>query len=773
MISQLSRILPLKTLIIKAINYYYTYPRITAESDLCAYYKESNRKVPLFFFCFSLSLIFLHIARLIILFIDYAPGQNLLQMLKGWTIQDLLVLSLSLFCLKQREKALKEGSLSYQRTLHIKIQVCGLIPTIGATLIPLTVSEATSSKETISYVWFIVCVIQLLACTWMAEGILYRSFLMTLFNTMFCLISMQLGHFTTNIYSRLIVPSLVSIIFFIAFDRYNKENFMLRRMLRQQKMTYEKFLEKIQDPLVILNPNKVVFHNEAARNKMAITTESFNRKAGYFIKENGVTLWDYIQRKFTEPYKEATSVTQEKFHYYNEDSDLMVSNKVMEVTLISSFLGEDQTVSLSLHDVTEEQKRAESKYRNIMLLSLSHELRTPLNIFQAFLHLSRDYMTTSKLKEMRKNAKGAWRYLKNKISDILDYVQVLTGEFVLHKGVVKVRKFVEYLRRTTAYLMSKENVRLNFEVEEDVEDEVEGDKERLEQVLFNFLSNAIKYTTIGTVSLKVSHPQNDQKLIMFSVSDTGCGMNPDKVANLFEIETDSINADSSCKELKSAKLSGLGLTISRMICSKMGTKIKVISVPGKGSTFSFTIFTGATFLSCPSFNIADENAIINSCNRSPPICASGSHKGNFPIHNKAKVLVVDDNDLNRYVAKSMVNKLGFPTEEARDGRTALEKVRNHQPDAPLVVLMDIDMPIMNGIEATREIRKIKKYPQPMIVALTAFTAELEREECMKAGMNAFIGKPLTKDTLVSNFEALGLLQQMNWKQTQYLSNMQY
>ncbi len=405
---------------------------------------------------------------------------------------------------------------------------------------------------------------------------------------------------------------------------------------------------------------------------------------------------------------------------------------------------------------------------------------------------------------MLREAKGAWRYLRNKINDILDYVQIISGEFALHISDFSLRRFVKYLSKTTSFLLASKlsSVGLDFSVDPGIPDLYTGDRDRLEQVLFNFLSNAAKFTDKGKIALRVSAAKQEEDAgsgsvaagLVFTVADTGCGMAKETVDSLFSLAHGqgnhclrsmtavAVGPERLRKNLSASatKLSGLGLTISKMICAGMGADIAVSSELGKGAEFSFAVprsrrqlKRGSSVSAMGPREEEYEEDYVNDLDESvSPDGPTGNGKyrsyqllrefprtanylGNVgsdiaPCSRRKKMaMVVDDNDFNRYVAQEMLKKFGFETVSAENGKVALEKLRLLQRDHTegMLVFMDVDMPVMDGIEATVQIRKENIRPRPNIVALTAFSAESERRKCFEAGMDSFIDKPLTKERL--------------------------
>ncbi len=777
----------------KLVAYFVTYPLITEDAELCAYYRRFNKALPVALAEFLIGVMITQAIRFVTSIFDGLPLLTHLMMLKSFILMDFIVFIIGCgSLLVKRIAASKEHKydFAYQSKIRRCILIAGLVPTTSLVVFSLDVAEKTPNPaEFAGYLWFIMLGFQQQSCTWLLDGVAYKTLLFAIMNIGFCVQAQLRGYFTTTRYERMLGPVVIALFMFLANDRYVKDNFILRRMLKQQRNMYEKFLEKIQDSLIILTDTNVEFANEAAKARLGLTRESFQERASLMVTGNGIALSEYIDKRFDHQDSLSSDIVQERYYVQNENSELIGATNMVMVTFIeSNGFYDGKTISIAMHDVTDEliqgEKRVEAKYKNMLLFSLSHELRTPLNIFQALLNVSKEYLCNGEAKEIRNDAKGAWRYLRNKISDILDYAQILNDSFKQHKSVFSLAQFVEQLRKITRRLLGKKRdlIRLEFAVQPNVRDIFIGDRDRLEQILFNFLSNGVKYTETGTISLSVFSPPTDKRLITFSVKDTGCGMSPESLSNLFELRGEVSPRLSSRRasshdggdgpssthrvERKAACLSGLGLTASRMICNRMGSEIHVSSQVGHGSVFSFSIFLHADADNSPAnsdSSVPEEEVKVNDCKtkrylsvhkRGTKILETSPTK---MLAQREIVLIVDDNDFNRIVAnaksKAMVSKLGYRTMEAENGLVALERLHEMQSQASTtIVLMDLDMPVMDGIQATIEIRKEERGPRPFIAALTAFASEKERTKCTEAGMNFFISKPLTKESLMELFE---------------------
>ncbi len=581
-------------------------------------------------------------------------------------------------------------------------------------------------------------------------------------------------------------------------------------MVKEQKVVYEKFLQQLLDPVLILEPRKIIFSNDAARTIASTPDQLYQKVSSVVSVGTGETLEDVIRKRLSKSEISSEPIKQENFRYLDNHG-----SKTLVVTLIeSSFLYRQKTVAIVLRDITaelmREEKRVEEKYKNMVLFSLSHELRTPLNILQSALALAKRIPHMSAEERITYcSGKGAWHCLRNKINDALTYAQFLTGEFVLHEESFSLPRFVAYLSKMTTFLLQKKTmkVKLRFSVADEVESPFVADKERLEQVLFNLLQNAVRYTDKGSIGLNVEVREGNT---VFEVSDTGCGVPDDIRAHIFRsrsgAESPKLWSHSPLKCPSLSKACGLGLTVSGMVCRKMGGDLSVDSLPSRGSTFSFYIpirkvrtqLLPQNFGS--EYNIPEEDCKVNVC--------TGYDFGSFGLklstvgngcgsHNRAAstschvpavaegkglsvgirldnaglglsrkvgsdadigltiVIVVDDNDFNRLVARRMVECCcDYRVVEAENGEIALAKLREWAESgrvARVLILMDLDMPVMNGLDATKAIRRFVPEPRPYICALTAFASETERISCMRAGMDWFLSKPLTKQNLLAVF----------------------
>lgn len=377
-----------------------------------------------------------------------------------------------------------------------------------------------------------------------------------------------------------------------------------------------------------------------------------------------------------------------------------------------------QELAVNLRELAVQRDRAEamSRARGAFLAVMSHELRTPMN---AVIGLSDVLLDAPLAAEHRAHVRvisDSARALLGMLNDILDFAKIDAQKLTLSPAPFDLRALaasvVDMLRPAAA----ARSVALSLELASDVPERLLGDDVRLRQVLVNLVSNAVKFTERGAVTLRISARavagSGSDHEITFCVEDTGIGMAPDVIGRLFRPFE---QADGGITRRYGG--SGLGLAISKQIVAAMGGDIHVESEPGRGSIFSFTLRLPATATPAPAVGPPRRE-------ERPPLA----------------ILVVDDHPINREVASFRLGRLGYPVDLASDGPEAIEAVSRKEYD---VVLMDLQMPGMSGIEATAHIRERHAGTRaPHVVAMTANLYEEDREACRRAGMRDFVGKPI-------------------------------
>jgi len=384
----------------------------------------------------------------------------------------------------------------------------------------------------------------------------------------------------------------------------------------------------------------------------------------------------------------------------------------------------------------EARQKAESANRakSTFLANMSHELRTPLNAIIGFSQiLNRDPQLTEKQRETVGTINRSGEHLLNLINDVLDMAKIEAGKLVLQPSSFDLHQMLKTIQDMLNVRAQAKNLRLIFELSPDLPQAIQTDENKLRQVLINLIGNAIKFTKEGGVSVLVKTLGRTERncTLQFAVTDTGVGMTPDELGQLFQafVQTDTSK--------KVSEGTGLGLAISRQFVQLMGGDITVTSEKGVGTTFSFTIQA--------------ELSTVESVAASTPKTV----KSIAPGQPEYRLLIVDDKLENRQVLKALLESVGLSSREATNGQEAIAIWQTWQPH---LIWMDLQMPVMNGMEATKYIRShASEIPKPIIIALSASVFEEEKRHALASGFDDFVMKPYRETTIFAKLEQfLGL-----------------
>jgi signal transduction histidine kinase/CheY-like chemotaxis protein len=367
-----------------------------------------------------------------------------------------------------------------------------------------------------------------------------------------------------------------------------------------------------------------------------------------------------------------------------------------------------------------------TKAKSEFLATMSHELRTPMNGVLGFAQLALDERPPARIREQLLEIHRSGSTLLALLNDLLDFSKIEAGKLQLECEPLSLAAIVERACRLARLAAGPKGVRVEASVDVALPPRLRGDALRLEQVLTNLLGNAVKFTERGEVHLDVRAARllDGSESVSLAVRDTGIGMTDEQIARLFQ---PFVQADGTTTRRFGG--TGLGLVITRRLVELMGGEIEVSSSPGRGTTFTAKV-------RLPISESADGEPASTSAPSEPPVLADelrGRYAGK-------RVLVVEDGVVNQRITKAMMQKLGFEVEIAEDGRIALEKVATANPPFDLV-LMDVHMPEMDGLEATRELRKLHSAEALPIIALTADAFEDDQQASRQAGMNGHVTKP--------------------------------
>ena len=429
-----------------------------------------------------------------------------------------------------------------------------------------------------------------------------------------------------------------------------------------------------------------------------------------------------------------TSLGEDRFESRQQRKD----GSIFDVEVSAQYRPSDGMIVAFLRDITErkatearlsealDHAEAGNRAKSEFFAVISHELRTPLNGVLGFAELLASTPLDSEQKSYAETISKSGNHLLAIVNDILDFSSIEKGTLAIH---VEPFAFAHLVKSSgQAVQKSAEDKGLVFRtvIEPDVPEQILGDETRIRQILINLLGNAVKFTSGGSVILRVaSAKEKGGRLLDFSVEDTGIGMSPETIGILFQPFTQA--------EMKTNRMfggTGLGLAISKRLAEAMGGKITVVSAPGKGSTFTLRL---PLEISTPS------TADPAPAERKPAPPAA------------APALVVEDDPNSSTLAGKMLQRLGYRAEFAADGA---EAVRSFVPGKFSAILMDMARPVMDGLEATRKIREIEAGAggHVPIIALTANVMPGDRERCLAAGMDDFLPKPFKRDQLAAMLE---------------------
>ncbi|MCP5498809.1 MAG: response regulator [Leptospiraceae bacterium] len=383
-------------------------------------------------------------------------------------------------------------------------------------------------------------------------------------------------------------------------------------------------------------------------------------------------------------------------------------------------LGEIHKSNRKLKILKEEAVMA-SRFKSEFLANMSHELRTPMNAIIGMINLVRLNEDTDEHKNYLDIINDSSEYLLSLINDILDISKIEAGYFKLNNSVFPLSELITSVESMFKYLAYDKSLELLVSLDKKLPIYIFSDMNRIKQVLFNLISNAVKFTGKGSIQLNVNllSSSGDTLSIEFQVSDTGIGIKQEEIPKLFQrfYQTDSSK--------KIGNSSGLGLYICKKIISLMGGNISVKSKYGKGTKVSFSILS----------SLIEDKSIPKEVEK----------ETNFELPSEMKILLVEDNLINLKILEKLIKTIKLEAETASNGKECIEKLSTYKAD---IIFMDLDMPIMDGIEATQFIRKSSfEYKDIPIIALSAHALPEIIDECKKNGMNDFISKPINIDKI--------------------------
>ncbi|EAR09148.1 hypothetical tryptophan-rich sensor protein [Reinekea sp. MED297] len=371
-----------------------------------------------------------------------------------------------------------------------------------------------------------------------------------------------------------------------------------------------------------------------------------------------------------------------------------------------------EEVERKTNDLTNAQQAAEQATiaKSQFLANMSHEIRTPLNAIIGFAELAQDESNLMTIQSHLKGISSSSEALLGLVNDVLDYSKLEAGKLELHRAPFSLQELAKRLRSIFETQARARGLSFRIDVDCPANKDIVSDETRLQQILINLCSNAIKFTRHGDIHVQMQVLEEQETQLMLVVKDTGIGMTESERARIFDQFT---QADSSITRHYGG--TGLGLSITMTLTELLDGQVMVESEQGVGSQFTIRL---------PVSLQASEQAPA----------------GHWRVNDNYRILVVDDNAVNLKVTRALLRKSGFQVDIASRGEDAIDSIRASVPD---LVLMDIQMPGMDGLATTRLLRQDPDFRHLVIIGLTANVSKEDRQACLDAGMNDYLTKPIS------------------------------
>lgn len=416
-------------------------------------------------------------------------------------------------------------------------------------------------------------------------------------------------------------------------------------------------------------------------------------------------------------------------HYFKwQKAEIVNHNKHIAGILYRIFdMTENYRQTRRLIELKEEAERA-NKAKSSFLANMSHEIRTPINAVLGMNEMILRECQSENIREYAANIHNAGKALLSIINDVLDLSKIESGKMEIVEADYDLRILLVDIGNMISMRAEEKNLKFVIEADETIPRKLHGDEMRIKQCITNLLTNSVKYTSDGMITLKLEQNQNEDNNInlLVSVKDTGIGIKEKDLNKLFD---SFIRLD--MKKNRNVEGTGLGLNITKRLVDMMGGNLTVESIYGKGSTFSFVI---------PQ-KVVDTQGIGNYKECLKEMTDNIINKGEKYIAPTANILSVDDNRVNIAVVKGLLKKLQMKCDSALSGAECLEKVSQNHYD---VILLDHMMPEMDGIETLQRMKEIPFYKQdkPAVIALTANAIAGAKDEYIQAGFTDYLSKPI-------------------------------
>ena len=514
----------------------------------------------------------------------------------------------------------------------------------------------------------------------------------------------------------------------VVFEKSRKrdlsENYAAKETVKKKHNQIIEILRLFSDGLLIIDKDiNIKYNNEKILGILAANSENIHEKLRSVQSYNNTNLLDEIKKM---PWEN------------NNDLVLLgmtISEKVQNEWNIKFVDWDDEVCCMIVvKDVTAllslERIQSQNNSKTQLIRSISHELRTPINGIMV-LHDEIVDKIPEDVKEKFSMIKTCAELLNFQISDILDYSQLVSGNFIINKSLCNLKVCLRYCCSLFKIQANHKGLRLKIIIDPSIPDQCFTDCFRVQKIVMNLLSNALKYTCKGTVELCAI---NTGTGIRISVRDTGIGIHEDRLVQIFLMLSNNLESG----------MSGLGLHISDNVLKLAGSKLLVSSKLGQGSTFSF--FLEEACQNVVTLELSGEVEVPSEMLREVSIPESSFRN---PLNKSPKILIVDDNDFNRIVLGNILRKHKIQYIEAVNGLIAVQLVLQYDKCSPIqCVIMDCNMPVMDGWTATKKI--INKYTQgilkklPAIIGHTAYSSDDDIKKCYLSGMISHFLKPTSE-----------------------------
>ena len=427
--------------------------------------------------------------------------------------------------------------------------------------------------------------------------------------------------------------------------------------------------------------------------------------------------------------------------------------------------GEISTVLVANRDVTEEKEREIEQDKNLrnalaaaehankaktaFLNNMSHDIRTPMNAIIGFTALATAHIGNTELvQDYLKKIYTSSQHLLSLINDVLDMSRIESGSVRIEYTTVHLPDILHDLRTIIQGAVYSKKQDFYIDTKDMLHEDIITDRLRLTQVLLNIISNAVKFTPVGgMIHVGISEQpcgKEGYTMVIFRVKDNGIGMSPEFQEHIF----DSFTREHTVTE-NGIGGTGLGMAITKNIVDMMGGRIQVESEVGKGTEFTVTLECEISRMTTKPESASEQGELPGNELQKPKAEDRRSYAGK-------RVLLVEDNELNREIATAIMQEIGLDADTAEDGTDAVDIMSSAEGRKYDLIFMDIQMPKMDGYTATREIRTLNdpKCANIPIIAMTANAFEEDRKKAIKAGMNGHIAKPISVDVILENLERI-------------------